>query len=228
VTKPELLAITPRWGRALVIFLAIFLTAFALDRYLSGLEGHKFLVRFIAPAFADEQLDVLATYPLSEALHRLGGALLLTAGLAQFSTDLRRRRPKLHRWSGYLYVVLAISAGCSGAYMGVRSPFGGVAEAIPSVVFGALLVVFTLVALAHARKHRFEVHREWMVRSYALVLGPMAIRAIYVVVWFASGIDEHQVIGFSFWAGWLSCWGAAEWWIAQRKRRLQARRSPEP
>ena len=222
MAKPDTTLI-PRWGRFAAIFLAVALTAFALDRYISGLEGHKFLVRFIAPAFADEQLGVLAAWPLSEALHRLGGVMLLAAGMAQFSDRLRRQKPRLHRMCGYLYVVLAISAGCSGAYMGVRSPFGGVSEAIPSVIFGVALVVMTLVALGHARGRRFETHREWMLRSYALVLGPMAVRAIYIVIWFATGIDERRIIGPSFWLGWLACWGTAELWIYRRKQRLQAR-----
>ncbi|MCA9698596.1 MAG: DUF2306 domain-containing protein, partial [Myxococcales bacterium] len=79
------------------------------------------------------------------------------------------------------------------------------------------------VALGHARGRRFETHREWMLRSYALVLGPMAVRAIYIVIWFATGIDERRIIGPSFWLGWLACWGTAELWIYRRKQRLQAR-----
>jgi uncharacterized membrane protein len=219
--KTDRRAITPRWGKYTMIALAIGLAAFALDRYLSGLAAHKYLLTFIAPEFAQIQLDKIAERPILEALHRLGGTVLLVAGLMQFSTRLRRERPKLHRLTGYTYILLAISAGISGLYFGLLDPFGGVNEAIPAAVFGLALIVETAVALSYARRRSFEIHREWMVRSYALVLGPMMIRIIYIPTWALFGVPERESIVISFWAGWLLNVAVAEWWIAARRRRLQ-------
>jgi len=148
---------------------------------------------------------------------------LVVTGLAQFLVELRRKRPKLHRVCGYIYVVLALSAGLSGIYLGIQLPFAE-SETIPSVVFGAALVVVTIVALNLARQHRFEIHREWMIRSYALVLGPALIRILYLPAWRVFGLSQEDAFGVTFWLGWLITWGFAELWIAARKRRIQALR----
>jgi uncharacterized membrane protein len=207
-----------------ILVLAILLAWFALDRYIGGLAVHKRAFDFLAPDYGEVQLDVLASRPASEFLHRVGGTILLAAGLLQFSAKLRRERPKLHRAVGYVYVVLALSAGCSGIYLGVRAPFAGVAETIPAVLFGLALIATTVVALRLARQRRFEVHREWMVRSFAFVLGPISMRVYYLPAWSVFGIDELDAMWIAFWLGWLSTWIPAELWIAARKRRVQGLR----
>ncbi|MFO7565511.1 MAG: DUF2306 domain-containing protein [Enhygromyxa sp.] len=222
--KPDVQAIVPRWARPVIVLLAVLLIWFALDRYVTGLQGHKRAFEYLAPDYGLGQLDVLASMPGTELLHRIGGTILLLAGLSQFSVRLRRARPKLHRAIGYVYVVLAISAGCSGIYLGVRVPFAGVAEAIPAALFGAALIVCTVVALRFARQRRFEIHREWMVRSFAFALGPITQRVYYLPAWSVFGLDEHDAMWIGFWLGWLSTWIPAEIWIAARKRRLRALR----
>jgi uncharacterized membrane protein len=222
--KPDPQAIAPRWARPVILVLAGLLAWFALDRYIGGLEGHKHAFEFLAPVYGQTQLDVLASRPTSEFLHRIGGTILLAAGLLQFSAKLRRERPKLHRAIGYVYVALALSAGCSGIYLGVRTPWAGLAETVPAVLFGAALIVTTVVALRLARRRQFEIHREWMVRSFAFVLGPITMRAFYLPMWSLFGVDELDAMWIAFWLGWLSTWIAAELWIAARRRRWQALR----
>jgi uncharacterized membrane protein len=226
--KPDPQAIVPRWARPVILLLVALLTWFALDRYIGGLAAHKRAFEFLAPDYGAVQLDVLASRPASEFLHRVGGAILLAAGLLQFSARLRRERPKLHRVSGYVYVVLALGAGASGIYLGVREPYAGVAETIPAVIFATALIVTTVVALRLARQRRFEIHREWMVRSFALTLGPIMQRAYYLPAWSLFGIDEHDAMWGGFWLGWLTTWIPAELWIAARRRRMQALREGKP
>lgn len=216
------------WGRRAAIFLAVGLLVFALHRYVGGFEAHVRYVQLIAYEFATVQLPVIRASPVSEHLHRLGGSLLVLAGLLQFSDRLRRTRPRMHRAAGWLYVPLALLAALSGAYMACTHSFGGVLEVVPSLVFGAAMVVVTLVALALARRRRFEAHREWMIRSYALVLGPMTIRIVYVPMWMLFGVPERHTAWISFWIGWLFNVAVAEAWIRARRRRLaeaRARRS---
>jgi len=209
--------IVPRWGRATAIFLAVGLLVFALHRYLAGFDRHVFYVSYIAEEFATVQLPLIRTYPLSEHLHRLGGSLLVLAGLLQFSERLRRGRPALHRAVGRVYVALALLAACSGIYMGTAHPFGGIREAIPSVVFGVALIAATTVALALVLRRRFAAHREWMIRSYAIALGPMMVRIVYVPMWMVIGVPEQTTIGISFWLGWLINVALAEVWIRRRR-----------
>ncbi len=217
-TSKDEAGIVPRWGRRAAIFLAVGLLAFALHRYIAGFDRHVHYVRYIAEEFASVQLPVIRSYPLSEHLHRLGGSVLVLAGLLQFSERLRRGRPALHRAFGRVYVALALLAACSGIYMGMAHPFGGISEAIPSVVFGVALIAVTTVALALVLRRRFAAHREWMIRSYAIALGPMMVRIVYVPMWMVMGIPEQTTIGLSFWLGWLINIAIAEVWIRRRRQ----------
>ena len=206
----------PGWGRKLSVGLAIGLIAFALHRYVAGLDGHVAVVQYIAHEFATEQMAVLAASPVSEFLHRVGGALLVLAGLLQFSDGLRRRRPRLHRAVGWVYVPLALLAAISGMSIVLHHNFGGILEIVPTLVFGVAMLVTTSVAFVLALRRRFARHRIWMIRSYALVLGPMTVRIFYVPLWMLFGLPERHTIWVSYWLGWGITVAIAEWWIRRR------------
>lgn len=212
-------AIVPRWAKPVVVVVAIGFAAFAVHRYVFGLESHVVLFSLVFPGYGGEQVPTLAGQPITEFLHRVGGAVLLAAGLAQFSPGLRRERPVLHRWTGRVYVPLALLAAISGIAMGVSVPFGGLGETIPAVVFGVALIVVTLLGLARARARQFERHREWMVRSFALCLGPASIRLLAPIFVYGLGMAERTAIVPSFWAGWIVNLALAEAWIRARRRR---------
>jgi xanthine/uracil permease len=108
----------------------------------------------------------------------------------------------------------------SGIAMSLTAPFGGVGETVPSVIFGVALIVVTLLGLARARARQFERHREWMVRSFALCLGPVAIRLLAPIFVYGLGMPERAAIVPSFWAGWLVNLALAEVWIRRRQRRI--------
>lgn len=208
--------LVPGWGRKLAVALAIGLIGFAVHRYVGGLATHVAVVRHIAHDYAILQLPVLAASPVWEALHRLGGALLVLAGLLQFSDRLRRGAPRVHRATGWVYVPLAMLAAGSGMWMVLRHSFGGPLEVVPTLVFGAAMIVTTGVALVQALRRRFRGHRAWMLRSYALVLGPMTVRIVYVPLWMLLGLPERHAIWVSFWIGWSIPVVLAELWIRRR------------
>lgn len=217
--RPDRQAIVPRWAKPVVAAVAIGFAAFAVHRYVFGLAAHVILFSLVFPGYGGEQVPRLAELPVTELLHRVGGAALIATGLAQFSPALRRQHPVLHRWTGRVYVPLALLAAISGITMGVIMPFGGLGETIPSVVFGVALIVATLLGLARARAHQFERHREWMVRSFALCLGPASIRLIAPLFVYGLSMPEPAGIVPSFWAGWSLNLVIAEAWIHARRRR---------
>lgn len=212
----------PAWGRKLSVGLALGLMGFALHRYVAGLDGHVAVMQHIAYEFSTRHMAVLASFPASELLHRVGGALLVLAGLLQFSDGLRRRRPRVHRAIGWVYVPLALLAASSGMYMVLHHGFAGILEVVPTLVFGAAMIVTTSVAFALALRRRFGRHRIWMIRSYALVLGPMTVRIVYVPLWMVLGLPEEHAIWVSFWLGWGISMAVAEWWIRRHGPRRRA------
>jgi hypothetical protein len=107
--------------------------------------------------------------------HVCGGTLALTMGLFQFSTTLRKRSVKAHRWMGRLYLIGVLVGSIGACYMGffVSSikAFGW------SLEFLALAWVVTSgMAYVAVMRRQFAAHKDWMVRSYTVTFAFVLFR----------------------------------------------------
>jgi uncharacterized membrane protein len=100
--------------------------------------------------------------------HGVGGTLALGLGALQFSTRVRQRHVRIHRLSGTLYIASTFVAAPVAIWMAfLNSPW----FLIPfTIVQAATWMLFTLVAYMCIRRGEVSAHREWMIRSYAIVL----------------------------------------------------------
>jgi len=97
--------------------------------------------------------------------HIAGGLTVLILGPLQFSRTLRERYPARHRLLGKCYIAGVLVAAIPAALMARHYP-----AFLPySVTINALLwLTSTAAAFLAARNRRFEQHRRWMARSYAM------------------------------------------------------------
>jgi uncharacterized membrane protein len=97
--------------------------------------------------------------------HIAGGLTVLVLGPLQFSRSLRQRNRARHRILGKCYVVGVLVAAVPAVLMARHYP-----AFLPySVTLNALLwLTNTGAAFLAARNGRFEQHRRWMARSYAM------------------------------------------------------------
>jgi uncharacterized membrane protein len=150
--------------------------------------------------------------------HVFTAPLCLVAGFTQFSKWLRARLPKLHRWSGWLYAASVIGfAAPSGFIMGIYAN-GGWPSQIAFCVLGALWFAFTWKAVAAARKENFVQHRNFMMRSFALALSAITLRAwkwVLVALLHPRPMDVYMVVA---WLGWTLNLVVAEWLIYRLKK----------
>ena len=184
----------------------------ALARYLLPHELHLAIATPLYGSYAPEQLPVLAAHPVSEALHRLGGALYMILGVLQLDARLRARRPAVHRWAGRLFLLLSVAAGGSGIYMGLAFPYQP-GETIPSTLAGGLMILFAIKAYVHVRRREIAAHREWILRSFSLGLGIATIRVLAVIVLNTTSLTTREIIAPTFWVGWGVTLLGAELWI---------------
>ncbi|UWX04129.1 DUF2306 domain-containing protein [Pseudoxanthomonas sp. NC8] len=88
-----------------------------------------------------------------------------------FSATIRARHRAVHRWTGRIYVGAGFLAGVGGMSFilthGAYAPPASVAFAI----WGAVLMLSAVMAYVHARARRFDLHRAWAIRLFAMVLG---------------------------------------------------------
>lgn len=108
---------------------------------------------------------------LGIGLHFAMGTILVLAWPILFSARIRARHRAVHRWTGRVYVTAGFLAGVGGMSFilthGAYAPPASVAFAI----WGALLMLSAGMAYLHARAKRFDLHRAWAIRLFALVLG---------------------------------------------------------
>jgi uncharacterized membrane protein len=155
------------------------------------------LLPHVGPPFVTELRARLAL-PLS--MHLAGGSIALATGAWQLNTQLRARRPSLHRWIGRVYVVAVLVGGLGAALLAPRSQEGIVTH----WGFGVLAVAWlgtTGVAYRAIRRRDQASHRRWMLRSYALTFAAVTLR-IYLPLSQVVGLPygpSYQVISWLCW-----------------------------
>lgn len=111
------------------------------------------------------------------AAHVLLASVVTLGGLMQLVPALRRRWPRLHRWTGRTFLTLAIFMALSGIWLSVvRGTYLSVVSAVAILVDAALILVFAGLAWRHAIKRRFEQHRRWALRTFMVVSGVWFLR----------------------------------------------------
>lgn len=91
--------------------------------------------------------------------------------------------PRLHRWSGRLYVASACGASLCGCFFVLLKGFklsGGYNMGAAFLLAGGWFGVAAAMTAVRARQQRYAAHRAWAIRSYSQVLAPMLYRYWYV------------------------------------------------
>jgi uncharacterized membrane protein len=219
---------TNTWlGRILwvVVVLLVLIGVFAVVRRTALLTGSITPQRFSEGADMDAGFN---QHPLLTMVHIIPGLLFMILGPFQFVRSLRARRPKLHRWVGRLFVLVGIIVGVTALMMGPQMAIGGVNETVATMLF-ALIFLFALgKAWLHIRRREISLHREWMIRAFAIGLAVATIRPI-VGVFFATRLLTHltpqQFFGTAFWLGFTLHLIAAETWINLTRNPIPAKQN---
>jgi len=135
-------------------------------------------------------------------IHVYASLWVLLAGFTQFSKRLQRRNPRLHRTMGYIYVIdILLITGPAGLIMGFYAN-GGISSRIAFVVLALLWMFFTALALLKARQKDFKAHRRYMIRSYALTLSAITLRAWKYAITNTGEWPPMDVYRVVAWLGW--------------------------
>ena len=169
-----------------------------------------------------------AAHPAHTLAHVILGGLFLAAAPLQFSSRLRERYVRLHRWSGRALVLTALPVGLSGLLLGALFPFGGAAAASAVFAAGALFLFALARGFVAIRRGDVARHREWMIRMFSVGLGIATVRVVGLLLFTITRSSFQESAGVAFWLGWVSTFTAAELWIRYTrpdyKRNLSASR----
>ncbi len=133
-------------------------------------------------------------------VHIFGAAAALLVGPFNFLAGVRRRTPKVHRGGGRGYIV-----GCLvGGVAGFVAAFGSFAGPIATAGFGSLAICWVTANSAGwltARARRFQDHRAWMIRSFAMTFGAVTLRIYlsFIPLFHLDFTQAYRAISFLAW-----------------------------
>jgi hypothetical protein len=195
-----------QFGWGLVVLSAAAIALSLAPRYMT-----------LDPALSNIPLNPeFARHLLWVSLHALPGSLALLIGPFQFPAGFRARRPGWHRVLGRIYLLSVLMAGGVGVVAAFASMSG------PSAKLGLLVLagvwLFTgMQAYRTARARRFDAHRVWMIRNYALTFTAVSLRVFLVVgrlcQTFTPSLSFEEIYTSSIWGSIVVCALVAEWFI---------------
>jgi len=162
-------------------------------------------------------------------LHIAGGFVALIVGLFQFLPRLRDRRPRVHRVLGKIYIA-AVAVGSAGglplSYLAILHMPSEVQRALlpTTLAFATLAVTWpflTSMAYLRVRQGRYDDHRAWMMRSYALTFAAITTRLISPISLLITR-DALLAININIWT-WPINLVVVEWLIRRGGNQPRAR-----
>lgn len=221
---PVLIPSKKRLLIAVIVFLCLVGVASALLRTYLTIDV---LIDNVLPP-ADDINHGYATHPITTLMHVIPGILFMVCGPLQFLSRLRNKHPRIHRLSGYAFVLSSYFIGLSGLSIALWFPFGGLPETLVTVVFGSLFLICLSMGLRYAIQGQFQRHRHWMIRTFNLGLAVVTIRFLGPLVEAVTpDIPFSLVFAGSMLIGWTLHLAIAEWIIRRPTPRVLMRKTPD-
>lgn len=155
---------------------------------------------FDPEAYFEQQREVYLRRETVLGLHVGGAMVALAIGPFQFLRALRRR-PRLHRALGRLYVTGVLIGGTAGLALATTA-HGGLVATLGFMGLGVAWLVTTLTALRLILAGRVVAHRRWMIRGFALTFAAVTLR-VYLGVAAAVGADFDTAYVTIAWLCWV-------------------------
>ena len=179
----------PRWWWPSAL-LALGVAAYSLRYVVVG-----------AQAYVPELSESFLARPLTVTIHTLFGPIALVLGLVNLLPAMRKRpRWAAHRWLGRVYLISAIALGGAGLSLAFHA-VGGMVARIGFILLALATLATAVQGYLQVRQGDVRRHREWMLRSYALIFGAVTLRIwlpLLIIAYQGQFIPAYQ------WVAWLS------------------------
>ena len=190
----------------------------------------------------DSLVELQSAFPETHYLmlsgHILFGSIAIITCSMQVWPWLRQHHPRVHRISGRVYVFAGVlPSGLFALVVSVVSVIGPAGK-IGNVFLALLWFAVTFTGLVAARRRRYQEHRRWMIRSFALCVS-IVVNRVWLVLfmlalmpfldgYYGGDIDpliEDAAVA-SIWTSWVVNLMIAQWWLDRKPKRRA--RTPQP
>ncbi|MDF2649371.1 MAG: putative rane protein [Paenibacillus sp.] len=161
--------------------------------------------------------------------HVVGSVAALLIGPLNLSRSFRKRNIQRHRILGSVYIAGVWLGGISGLYLAFQAT-GGLVSTIGFLGLDLWWLVSSYYGVKRIRDKQPLLHRQWMIRNYALTLAGVNLRlwlGLFVVMFGEENfVASYTVIA---WLSWVPNMIIAEIYIRRRpKQSIQAVASVHP
>lgn len=118
----------------------------------------------------------LKYWRVSFYIHVFTSPIVIISGLFQFNRWILKNHARIHRISGYAYILTVIFITGPAAFIMSLWANGGRIAQLSFVLLSILWILFTYLAYHHVKKGSIDRHAKWMLRSYALTLSAVTLR----------------------------------------------------
>lgn len=162
-------------------------------------------------------------------IHVFTSMFVLAAGFTQFAPGILSRYKAIHRTVGKCYVIIVLLVSGPASFIMALLANGGLPARIAFTSLSLLWMYSTFMAWQTVRVRQYDLHRNWMYRSYALTLSAITLRGwkwLIVFLFHPHPMDAYRIAA---WLGFVPNLLVAEWitWILSTRCTsfLQGRRS---
>lgn len=141
---------------------------------------------------------------ISFYVHVFTSILIITSGLLQFSKTILANYPKIHRVSGFIYLLTTLVISGPAALVMSFYANGGYPAQTSFVLLSISWLWSTFLAYYFVRKKQYLQHGKWMLRSYALTLSAVSLRLYsYLFDVFHLRLNPVDLYIILSWASWI-------------------------
>ncbi len=173
----------------LIAYASYFLILLSLP-YIDG-ESHVDFLR------TKQLIYHIKLWRYSFYIHVFTSPLVIVAGLFQFNRWILANWSKVHRISGYVYTSVVLLINGPAAFVMSLWANGSYPSQVSFTLLSILWILFTYLGYHHIRKGNVRSHLIWNLRSFALTLSAITLRA-YVYLFNAYGPEMGQVETYIF------------------------------
>jgi len=159
----------------------------------------------------------LPLWRLAFYVHVFSSSFVLILGIFQFLPGVMKRMPNWHRMAGKIYILLVLGISGPGGLVMAFYANGGWPARISFIITAVLWMAFTALAYAKVRRGEFVKHEAYMIRSYALTLSAITLRAYAFILPMIIHLHPRPEYVLIAWLSWVPNLAVAEWIIFRKK-----------
>jgi uncharacterized membrane protein len=169
--------------------------------WLVTLAGLYFVVVAALPYFGPDRIRSASPRRWVLLLHIATGIVALFSGPVQLWLGLTDARPHVHRRLGALYLASIAISSMAAYYLAATTDVGfGFSTGLAGLA--TAWVITSGLAYLAIRRHLYELHKEWMIRSYVVTTGFISFRALTVVLAATGTGDGRERAAVAAWFCW--------------------------